>query len=47
MRNDIFSPSCFLMNLPKPSGPVVKLTEKVYAKVKEYPKVRKVFRYRE
>lgn len=38
VRNDIFSPSSFLMSLPKPQGPVVKLTEKVYAKVKEYPK---------
>ena len=28
------------MSLPKPSGAVVKLTEKVYAKVKDHPKVR-------
>jgi len=27
------------MSLPKPQGQVVKLTEKVYAKVKENPKV--------
>lgn len=38
VRNDIFCPSSFLMSLPKPQGPIVKLTEKVYAKVKEYPK---------
>jgi len=38
VRNDIFCPSNFLMSLVKPCGPVVKLTEKVYAKVKEYPK---------
>jgi len=38
VRNDIFCPSNFLMSLVKPSGPVVKLTEKVYAKVKDYPK---------
>ena len=39
VRNDIFYPSNFLMSLPKPQGNIVKLTEKVYAKVKEYPKV--------
>ena len=41
VRNDIFCPSSFLMSLPKPKPQehVVKLTEKVYAKVKEYPKV--------
>ncbi|XP_066921990.1 protein quaking-B-like isoform X5 [Clytia hemisphaerica] len=38
VRNDIFCPSSFLMSLPKPSGPPVKLTEKVYAKVKDHPK---------
>ncbi|XP_065653199.1 protein quaking-B-like isoform X1 [Hydra vulgaris] len=38
VRNDIFCPSNFLMSLPKPQGNIVKLTEKVYAKVKEYPK---------
>ena len=27
------------MSLPKPQGPPVKLTEKVYAKVKDHPKV--------
>ena len=39
MRNDLFSPSNFLLSLSAPNGPVVKLTEKVYAPVKEYPKV--------
>jgi len=38
VRNDIFCPSSFLVSLPKPQGNVVKLTEKVYAKVKEFPK---------
>jgi hypothetical protein len=38
VRNDIFCPSSFLMSLPKPQGPIVKLTEKVYAKVKDHPK---------
>jgi len=38
VRNDIFCPSNFLMSLVKPSGPVVKLTQKVYAQVKDYPK---------
>lgn len=28
------------LQLPTPSGPRVKLSEKVYAPVKEYPKVR-------
>ncbi|XP_057307074.1 KH domain-containing RNA-binding protein qki.S-like isoform X1 [Hydractinia symbiolongicarpus] len=38
VRTEIFCPSNFLMSLPKQQGQVVKLTEKVYAKVKDYPK---------
>lgn len=39
VRHDLFSPSNFLLSLPPQNGPIVKLTEKIYAPVKEYPKV--------
>jgi len=38
VRHDLFSPSNFLLSLPPQNGPIVKLTEKLYAPVKEYPK---------
>ena len=39
VRHDLFSPSNFLLSLPAQNGQIVKLTEKIYAPVKEYPKV--------
>eukprot|EP00794_Sanderia_malayensis_P000278 gene278-903_t len=38
VRHDLFSPSSFLLSLPAQNGAIVKLTEKIYAPVKDYPK---------